>query len=379
MGHYTRVLLIVATMITCLNYIFQSHVESNSLSLKKALVVLDDWNLVDSHSLFWDQLRNASYELEFKMMDDSSIKLSYFGEYLYDSIILCAPSMTLDLAKKSNINKDHLLKFFDDGHDIMILADKHVSSFTRDLVTEFGSDFDENDSLVKDSLYLHSYKKELNEDLVELKNDEVVVTKNTIDIKNLFTRPNGYILFEGIGQEVDPHNHYLFPVLKAEENTYSINSKTGVYYNFGDKIKLVNAYQGRNNRRVIISGSINMCSNEFYFYSSLNHQDIHQSPNAVFCQDLINWNFQRVGVLRYENVRHQRKQDGQTFETYRIKDELEYMVDIYEYNYKTNQWKPFLSDDLQVEYSMMEPFYRLQLKLLSSSKPTYYVSFKVNI
>jgi len=36
------------------------------------------------------------------------------------------------------------LKYFDDGHDIMIFADKTVGSFLRKFVTEFGVDFDDS-------------------------------------------------------------------------------------------------------------------------------------------------------------------------------------------------------------------------------------------
>lgn len=53
------------------------------------------------------------------------------------------------------------------------------------------------------------------------------------------------------------------------------------------------------------------------------------------------------------------------------------MVDIYEYDSKTNQWKPYLTDDLQVEFVMMNPYVRQQMKMLSPTKPTYHISFKV--
>lgn len=33
-----------------------------------------------------------NFELDFKMIDDPKIKLSYFGEYLYNNIIFFAPS-----------------------------------------------------------------------------------------------------------------------------------------------------------------------------------------------------------------------------------------------------------------------------------------------
>ena len=98
-----------------------------------------------------------------------------------------------------------------------------------------------------------------------MKRNDIIVTKNSINIPVVSKRPKGFILFEGIAQEIDPHNQYLFTILKADDNCYSVNTKTSNYYNFGDKIKLVNAYQAKNNRRVVISGSTNICSNKFYF------------------------------------------------------------------------------------------------------------------
>lgn len=51
---------------------------------------------------------------------------------------------------------------------------------------------------------------------------------------------------------------------------------------------------------------------------------------------------------------------------------------MYEYDYKNKIWKPFLTDDIQIEFSMLNPYYRLQMKLQSMNKPTYFVSFKVS-
>jgi hypothetical protein len=53
------------------------------------------------------------------------------------------------------------------------------------------------------------------------------------------------------------------------------------------------------------------------------------------------------------------------------------MLDIYEFDTKHNQWKPYLTDDLQVEFVMMNPYVRQQMKMLSPSKPTYHISFRV--
>lgn len=84
-----------------------------------------------------------NFELDFKMVDDPNIKLSYFGEYLYNNIIFMASSYNEEFSKKTEVKTANLLKFFDDGHDIMIFADKDVGNFIRKFSTEFGVDFDD--------------------------------------------------------------------------------------------------------------------------------------------------------------------------------------------------------------------------------------------
>jgi hypothetical protein len=72
-----------------------------------------------------------------------------------------------------------------------------------------------------------------------------------------------------------------------------------------------------------------------------------------------------------------KKPEGVTQDTYRVKDQLEYLIDIFEYDYKTSSWKPFLTDDLQLEFTMMNPYYIHQMKMLASNQPTYFVNFRV--
>jgi len=247
-----------------------------------------------------------NFELEFKTVDDPSIKLTNFGEYLYSNIILFAPTFTEDFSKTTEIKVASLLKFFDDGHDLMIFGSKESGNFLRKLVTEFGVDFDNYDTEVKDSLYLHHLKDSLNPDLISMKRDSIITTKNTINISAVTRQPKGYILYEGLGMDIDQNNNYVFPILKADENSYSIDPKTRRIFGNGEKIKLVTGYQARNNRRVVISGSTSLCSNKFYFLSSNDGTKPQASPNALFCQDMLNWNFQRSGVLKYENVKHHR-------------------------------------------------------------------------
>ena len=291
-----------------------------SYQSKKTLILLDDWNNVETNSLFWKQITDMGYEIDFKMAHDKEIKLTNFGEYIYDNIIFFAPTFTD--TKKNEINIQNLLKYIDDGHDIMIFGSSDASKFMRELVNEFGVDYDDYDSEIKDSLYLHQ-------------NSGV----------------NG-LNYKGIGMDLDPQNKYVFPILSGDKNSYSVSKSTGEVYSNGEHIKLVNGYQARNNRRIVLLGSTDICSDKFYYLSMTEeNKSMLESPNAIFCQDILNWNFQRTGVLKYENVRHNNNQ-GVTLETYRIKDYLEYYIDILEYDYKTNSWKNYESDDIQLSFIM---------------------------
>ena len=346
-----------------------------SYQSKKTLILLDDWNNVETNSLFWKQITDMGYEIDFKMAHDKEIKLTNFGEYIYDNIIFFAPTFT-DM-KKNEINIQNLLKYIDDGHDLMIFGSSDASKFMRELVNEFGVDYDDYDSEIKVSLYLNqnSCVKGLNKQFINLHNDEIIISKNIIGINNIFNKPNGYILYKGIGMDLDPQNKYVFPILSGDKNSYSVSKSTGEVYSNGEHIKLVNGYQARNNRRIVLLGSTDICSDKFYYLSMTEeNKSMLESPNAIFCQDILNWNFQRTGVLKYENVRHNNNQ-GVTLDTYRIKDYLEYYIDILEYEYKTNSWKNYESDDIQLSFIMMNPYYINQMRRLHN-KPTYYAKFR---
>jgi len=345
-----------------------------SINSKKTLVLLDDWHNVETNSVFWNQISQMGYELIFKIASDKDIQLTNFGEYIYENIIFFAP--TYVDSKRNDINIENLLKFIDEGHDLMIFGSSDSGKFVRNLVNEFGVDFDDYDSQVKDSLYLHlGEESELNKQLLNLKDDEIIISKNVIGINNIFNNPKGYILYKGIAMDLDPQNKYVFPILSGDKNSYSVSRTTGEVYSNGGHIKLVNGYQTRNNRRVVVLGSTDVCSDKFYYLSMTEeNKSMLESPNAIFCQDLLNWNFQRTGVLKFTNVKHNNNQ-GQTLDTYRIKDYLEYYIDILEYDYKSDTWKNYEADDIQLSFIMMNPYYINQLKKMYG-KPTYYAKFR---
>lgn len=86
----------------------------------------------------------------------------------------------------------------------------------------------------------------------------------TTTSKDLFTHSHP-IAFSGVGQVLDSSNEFVFPILRAEQSTFSFNpEKNGgdISKVSGEALTLVSGYQTRNNQRVAISGSLSMCSDD---------------------------------------------------------------------------------------------------------------------
>lgn len=83
------------------------------------------------------------------------------------------------------------------------------------------------------------------------------------------------------------------------------------------------------------------------------------------CKNIIDWNFQQKSVLKAENLRHELvdkslvESGSQKSQEYKLKDYIHFAVDIYE---KVNgQWVPYIANDIQFEFIMLNPYWRIQI------------------
>ena len=80
--------------------------------------------------------------------------------------------------------------------------------------------------------------------------------------KGVFTIPERPIAYSGVGMSLDQANQYVFPILRVEPSTFSFNpDKNEVSKASGESLSVVAGYQTRTNQRVLISGSVSICSN----------------------------------------------------------------------------------------------------------------------
>ncbi|XP_042463567.1 dolichyl-diphosphooligosaccharide--protein glycosyltransferase 48 kDa subunit-like [Zingiber officinale] len=338
---------------------------------RRLLVLVDDLAIRSSHSLYFSTLQSRGYDLDFKLADDPSLALSQYGQYLYDGLLLFSPSVqrfggSLDLAG--------ILDFVDAGHDLILAADSSASDLIREISTECGVDFDEDPAaLVIDHTSYAVSETEGDHTLIA---SDIFIESTTILGDEKIEAP---VLFRGIGHSLNAANSLVLKVLSASPAAYSANPATKLSSPpslTGSAISLVSIVQARNNARVLITGSLDMFSNRFLKSgvqkagSSIKSE---KSGNQQFLTEISKWVFHERGHLKAINVRHHKVGETNEPSIYRINDDLEYSVEIYEWS--GSSWKPYVVDDVQVQFYMMSPYV---LKTLSTDKKGLYsTSFKV--
>nr|KYP66054.1 Dolichyl-diphosphooligosaccharide--protein glycosyltransferase 48 kDa subunit [Cajanus cajan] len=351
---------------------------------RRVLVLLDDFALKSSHSLFFNSLKSRGFDLHFHLADDPKIALQRYGQYLFDALILFSPTIE---RFGGSVDAAAILDFVDSGHDLVVAADSNASDLIREIATECGVDFDEDPAaLVVDHSGYAVSATEGDHTLIasdDFIKSDVILGSKKIEA-TLFYDFSHYmrqapVLFQGIGHSLNPTNSLVLKVLSASPSAFSANPKSKVTTPpslTGSSISLVSVIQARNNARILISGSLSMFSNRFFRSgvqkagSPIKHE---KSGNEQFLNELSKWVFHERGHLKAVNVQHHKVGEANEPAIYRINDNLEYSVEVYEWS--GSAWEPYVADDVQVQFYMMSPYV---LKTLSTDgKGRYFTSFKV--
>jgi len=220
------------------------------------LVLLDDYSIVETHSIFFDSLVKDGHVLHYEMITPNAPSIKYYDEYYYDNIILMAPSVK---ELRNPITISDLKAYLEANHNLLIFGDTDAKKPIRSLVNEFGMEFENAGYEARD----------YNSDLQYDKEKNVVFSKNLFspflhESKGIFSQSEKPVAFSGVAMTLDPENLFVFPILRAEESTFSFNSEQNEISKIsGEQLTLVAGYQARKNQRVATSGSISMCSNQY--------------------------------------------------------------------------------------------------------------------
>ena len=130
-------------------------------------------------------------------------------------------------------------------------------------------------------------------------------------IRNYFSgAQDELIAFRGAGHALG-NRPLLFPILPASRSAYTFDPVEDAAYaeqpwTAGTQMHYVTGLQARNNARIVISGSVEMLSNEFF--------DMEVQPaaaktktktaNRAFAREITQWAFKEIGVVKVLAVRH---------------------------------------------------------------------------
>ena len=216
------------------------------------------------------------------------------------------------------------------------------------------------------------------------------------DVKNYFSVDGLVALPRAVGQVLGNASPLLSSVLKAPSTAYTYNPKDeadGVEDPFatGSQINLVTAFQALNSARFTVLGSSEALEDK-WFSASVQlpgaGQTTSKTSNRAFAQKLSAWTFKESGVLRSGAVTHFLNEGSQKDAAakatdltktgielnpgiYRIKNDVHYSIELSEW--VGDHWAPFTlatDDSIQLEFSMLSPFHRLNLlSSVSASTP----------
>ncbi|XP_051127390.1 dolichyl-diphosphooligosaccharide--protein glycosyltransferase 48 kDa subunit-like [Andrographis paniculata] len=338
---------------------------------RQILVLLDDLSLKSSHSLFFNALRSRGFSLDFKLANDPSVSVKRYGQYLYDGLILFAPSTD---RFGGSLDLEGVLDFVDSGHDLILAADSNASDLIRNIASESGVDFDEDPSAVVIDHTGYAVSK-VEGDHTLIASDSYIESDVILGSRKI----EAPVLFKGIGHSLNPKNSLVLKVLSASPSAYSANPTSKLLNPpplTGTTISLVSVLQARNNARVMITGSLAMFSNKLFksgVQRSGSSDKYENSGNEQFVTELSKWVFHERGHLKAMNLKHNKIGETEEPAGYRINDDLEFSVELFEWS--GSSWVPYVANDVQVQFFMMSPYV---LKNLSTNKKgLYHTSFKV--
>ncbi|XP_075882604.1 dolichyl-diphosphooligosaccharide--protein glycosyltransferase 48 kDa subunit [Nelusetta ayraudi] len=336
----------------------------------KTLVLLDNLNIRDTHSIFFRSLADRGFDLAFKTADDPSLSLIKYGQFLYDHLIIFAPSVE-DFG--GNINVETITSFIDGGGNVLVAASSDIGDPLRELGSECGIEVDEEKTAVIDH---HNY------DVSDPGEHSLIVA----DPENLLKAPtivgaatDKPVLFKGVGMVADPSNPLVLDILTGSSTSYSYFPDRPINqypHAVGKNTLLIAGLQARNNARVVFSGSLDFFSDAF-FNSAVQKatpgsQWHEKTGNMELAEALSRWVFKEAGVLRVGDVTHHRVGESSPPAAYTVTDLVEYSVVIEMLS--EGRWVPFDGDDIQLEFVRIDPFVRTYLK---KNGGRYSVQFKL--
>ncbi|KAK9173914.1 Oligosaccharyltransferase 48 kDa subunit beta family protein [Cryptosporidium meleagridis] len=341
------------------------------------LLILTNSNeksIKQNYSIFISNLVSAGHKITIKTYNhysqEQDLELFLYDEFLYNNIIILDinnsdvhPSFPISYVPK-------ILNFVDRGGNLMIFVDT---------IDDTNFNIGENKGVIrlaKECAGIEFLPQ--NTRLFDVTTDGVgkpskIFSKNFIK-SDAFFSPERFtkkgILYHGVGFfNSITRSELVIPILTACHTCISVNNdiKSRSINSFGnyissstgEEIGLIMALQGRNDARATFSSDGKLCSDETIKINS---------ENSEFCKDIFLWSFQQKGLIKIVDISHRKL--NESFETivdnydetlnYTVEDVVRFSAKIYKFS--NDKWENYNSEDIQLEFTMLDPYIRTYLK-----------------
>ncbi|CAN6645749.1 dolichyl-diphosphooligosaccharide--protein glycosyltransferase subunit Wbp1p [Trichomonascus vanleenenianus] len=297
---------------------------------------------------FVDSLAARGHNVTTVDVHDSSIELSLFDQLTYDHLVLLPVRAK---ALGSHLTAAKLLEYFNGGGNVLaVTTPKSVPEAVRDFAAELDLHIAPRGYKAID----HFVGGGAAHDTWAV--SQVVGPKSVLGDIATFE-------VAGSGGAYLGNSELVIPLVSGEETTYVYDARDEEEvakqpWTTGRQVSLAAAVQGNNNARFAWVGS-----------------DLSGS-NADFTNELSKWVMQEKSVLRASNVYHHRAGEEETHHHYRVSEDIEYSIDVSEW--REDRWVPYEASDVQLEFIMLDPYYRLNLEATpKANATTYSAAFKI--
>ncbi|KAH8740961.1 dolichyl-diphosphooligosaccharide-protein glycosyltransferase beta subunit [Cryptosporidium ryanae] len=320
-----------------------------------------------------------------KSLLDGNLNLIEHDELKYKNVVIFdiehhkyKPSFPIIFVPK-------ILEYIDNGGNILIFVDTVNEKYTN----EYNKGIRKLAKECADITFLPRNTQLVDVTKINSRKDGYIYSNKCINSEAFLSsgtcKGNG-VLFKGVGFSMNvPSNELIVPILLACDTCISIFNEisstdlslfgNGIYSSTGEEIGLVVSMQARNNARVTFSGDGQLCSN---------HVLNKNKNNISFCKDLLSWTFQQKGIIKISDVSHYRLNESPEINekydstlTYTVEDTVFFSAKFHEL--VDNKWKVYRHDDIQIEFTMLDPYLRVFLHRndTDSRTTTFTTKFKV--
>lgn len=354
----------------------------------RTLVVLPDGASPDEYSALTTHLSAKGYDLSFRTplggaLDghaSADLTLERWGSNQFDHILQLAPHLGGDLTPQK------LVTFLQRGGNAVLAYDPSSPDTYRDFAHEFHVSLSSRGEEIKDhfrSLHDHAgllvggpaQKGIFPGGVVE---NEVIFSPATVAAIQKYP-----IVYNGVAHSVSDLP-LGFPLLLAPGTAYTQVEGDVLA---GPDAVLASAFQVKDvSSRVLFLGSTEMVKDaavKATALQSLSGEEFGQSANLAFLSDALAWTMQETGVVRVGGTAHHRvhasddsrpiyEEDDEGNAMYRIKDTVEYSIDLQLFT-PFKGWGPAPTTlGAQVSLIMLDPYVVAPLKATADADKTRY-------